>query len=55
MGRTVNEVAEMFRVKPLTIRRWIKDGRLKIIQPFPGAKILIEDEEIERFKKEGAR
>lgn len=26
---TPAEVAEMFKVKPLTIYRWIKEGRLK--------------------------
>jgi len=47
--KTVNEVAKIFNVKPLTIRRWIESGRLKAVKIV--GSVRISEEEIERLKK----
>ena len=49
MQKTVKETAEIFKVKPLTIYRWIKDGKIKAVKII--GSIRIEDEEIERLRK----
>ena len=51
MKLTIKQVAQEMEVNPMTVRRWIESGRLKAIKPFKGAKISIEKEELERFKK----
>lgn len=50
---TVKEVAELLRVHPVTVRTWIREGKLKSIQlksQGPG-KYRIEQQEIERILK----
>lgn len=47
--KTVIEVAEIFKVKPLTIRRWIRDGVIKSVKI--GGSVRIKEEEIERLQK----
>jgi excisionase family DNA binding protein len=49
MYKSVNETAEIFGVKPLTIRRWITDGKLKAVKIV--GTVRIEESEIERLKK----
>ena len=51
MKLTVEQVAEEMGVSKNTVRNWIRDGRLKAIQPFKKAKISIETDELEKFKK----
>lgn len=47
--KSVNEAAIIFGVKPLTIRRWIRDGKLKAVKVV--GTVRIEEAEIERLKK----
>ena len=47
----VNEVAERLRVKPLTVYRWIKSGKLVAIK-IDGI-LRIEDEAYAQFIREG--
>lgn len=49
MYKTVKETAEIFKVKPLTIYRWIKDGKIKSIKII--GSVRIEESEIERLRK----
>nr|WP_157255102.1 helix-turn-helix domain-containing protein [Nonomuraea typhae] len=35
---TAEEVAEVYRVNPATIRRWVREGRLKAV-PTPGGRL----------------
>ena len=49
MYKSVNETAKIFGVKPLTIRRWIKAGKIKSVKIV--GSVRITDEEIERLKK----
>lgn len=44
---TVEEVAEKFRVKPRTVYRWLKAGRMKGIRT-PGNQHRIPGEEVRR-------
>jgi len=44
---TVEEVAEKFRVKPRTVYRWLKSGRMKGIKT-PGGQHRIPGEEVRR-------
>ena len=48
---TVKEVSSILEVTPLTIRRWYRGGKLKIIR-LPGGKIRISRSELERIMKE---
>jgi len=48
---TVDEFAVVMKVKPLTVRRWIKDGKIKVIQMSKKSAIRIPEEELERLKK----
>ena len=47
----VSEVAERLRVKPLTVYRWIRDGKLVAIK-IDGI-LRIEDEAYAQFIREG--
>lgn len=49
--KTIKEVADIFQVSEITIRRWIESGRLKAIQAVEKGAIRISEEEIERLKK----
>jgi len=49
---TVAEVAEELRVSRITIKRWIKAGKLNGIRLTPHI-IRIEEEEVDRFRAAG--
>lgn len=49
--KTVKEVAHIFNVSEITIRRWIADGTIKTSQLGFKKAIRISDEEIERIKQ----
>ena len=51
---TVAEVAEELRVSRITIKRWIKAGKLKGIRLTPHI-IRIEEEEVDRFRAAGKK
>ncbi len=48
---TVEEFAKIMRVTPLTVRRWIKAGKIKIVQFGKGSPVRISEEEVNRLKK----
>jgi excisionase family DNA binding protein len=50
---TLGEAAQVLRRHRNTIYNWTLDGKITFHQPWPGAKILIPEEEILRVKKEG--
>lgn len=51
--KTIEEVAKMFNVNPMTIRRWIDSGKLKAFQ---ADKIIrISETEIENFIQENQK
>lgn len=41
---TVEEYAELMKVKPITVRRWIKKGEVKVIRK--GRTVRISEEEL---------
>lgn len=45
---TINEVAEMFAVKPLTVRAWIKAGKLKAVK-FNNHSWKVRESEVKRY------
>lgn len=49
MYKTVKETAEIFKVKPLTIYRWIKGGKIRAVKII--GSVRIEESEIERLRK----
>ena len=53
---TIEEVSHRFRVATATIRRWVRDGKLKSIRlggPWPDSKLLrFDSDEIERRLRE---
>jgi len=51
---TVAEVAEELRVSRITIKRWIKAGKLNGIRLTPHI-IRIEEEEVDRFRAAGKK
>ena len=52
---TVDEFAKIMRVTPLTVRRWIRDGKINVIQFGRKFPIRISEEELERLKKGGIK
>lgn len=46
----VNQVAFILKVHPLTVRRYIKDGRLKAIRA--GGNVRIKESQLQDFSKE---
>ena len=46
---TLQEVAKIFRVHEITVRRWIKSGKVKV--KTVGRKYLFEESEVERLLK----
>jgi excisionase family DNA binding protein len=48
---TVGEIAKELKVSVRTVRKWIKEGKIKRL-PIPGH-IRIEEEELQRFMKGG--
>lgn len=46
---TIQEVAELLRVNQMTIRRWIKSGKIKSIKI--GRKYLFNESELKRLLK----
>lgn len=49
--KTVKEFAKEFNVSEITVRRWISEKKVKVIQQVKNGAIRISDEEIERIKK----
>ncbi|MFZ4594892.1 MAG: excisionase family DNA-binding protein [Verrucomicrobiaceae bacterium] len=49
---TVAKFAERIVAHPVTCRRWIREGRIKVLRL--GRLVRITAEEVERFEKEGA-
>jgi predicted site-specific integrase-resolvase len=45
---SVQEVADMFKRDPETIRRWHRDGKIKTVQIGEG-RIMVSEKEIERI------
>ncbi|MDM7274561.1 MAG: helix-turn-helix domain-containing protein [Thermoprotei archaeon] len=50
---TVEEVARLFGVSPVAVRKWIRSGRLKGFKN-EASVYVIPEEEVERFKDEEA-
>jgi len=50
---SVEEAAELLRVKPVTIRAWITQGRLMAVRL--GLRVLLTEREIQRFIETGMR
>jgi len=50
---SVEEAAELLRVKPVTIRAWITQGRLMPVRL--GRRVLLTEREIQRFIESGMR
>lgn len=44
---TVKEICEILKIKPLTVYRWLKAGKLKALKI--GKNYRIENQEFERF------
>lgn len=49
---TVEEVAELLRLRPDTIRRWLRKGKLKGLYLSDSGGWRVRREELERFLKE---
>ncbi len=49
---TVNEAAEMLRVSPQSVRRWLKDGHLKGAKVGKGKLWRLNRREVESYLKE---
>jgi len=47
--KTVREVAEIFSVCEMTVRRWIYSGKLKAVKV--GRTVRIQESEIEKIKR----
>lgn len=47
---SVNQVAFMLKVHPLTVRRYIKEGKLKAVRA--GGNIRIKESELQNFNKD---
>ena len=46
---TVNEIAELFRVTPITVYQWIYKGKLPAVKIFNNVRV--KAEEVERLMK----
>ncbi|MFN4046408.1 MAG: helix-turn-helix domain-containing protein [Acidilobaceae archaeon] len=51
---TVEEVAKLFGVSPVAVRKWIRSGRLRGFKNEVSVYV-IPEEEVERFKNEEVR
>ncbi len=51
MLHNVDEAAFILCVSPTTVRRWMKDGTLKVVRLSAGV-VRVENSELERFVKE---
>ena len=49
---TIKQVAQELQVHPHTVRRWIRQGKLKVLR-FGHRTVRITQEELERIRKEG--
>lgn len=52
---TVQEVAEMLAVAPLTVRRAIKSGKIKAMQIAPNGRYRIAVEELNEFIRKNSK
>jgi len=50
---TVRDVARLFRVTPETVRKWIKEGKIKAIRPEKHKRYRISWAEVEQFLESG--
>ena len=50
---SVDEAAELLRVKPVTVRSWVYKGWLVPVRL--GRRVLLTERELERFIEEGMR
>ena len=50
---SVEEAAELLRVKPVTIRAWITQGRIMPVRL--GRRVLLTERELQRFIETGMR
>lgn len=48
---TTREVAEMFKVDPKTVKRWIYSGKLKAIRT-PGGHYRVTEKSVKELQKE---
>lgn len=49
-------VAEMLCASPITVRRWVEEGKLKATRPTgPKGKILVSEKQLEMFLRERTR
>lgn len=48
---TVKEAAELLKVQPLTIRRWIADGYLRAYRYGPGRVVRIAERDILKLRR----
>ena len=46
---TTREVAERFRVHPGTVRRWVKEGRIKPALVTPGRQVRFSKQDIDEM------
>jgi excisionase family DNA binding protein len=51
---TIQEVADFFRVKPATVRRWIKAGKLDAVTLAPKT-VRITEDAVKEFMAGGGR
>jgi len=51
---TIQEVAEELRVHPWTVRRWIREGKIKAIR-YGHRTVRITEDEFNRIKREGLK
>lgn len=51
---TIREVADFFRVKPATVRRWIKEGKLDAVTLAPKT-VRITEDAVKEFMAGGGR
>jgi excisionase family DNA binding protein len=50
---SIEEAAELLRVKPVTVRSWVYKGWLVPVRL--GSRVLLTEKELERFIEEGMR
>lgn len=51
---TIKQVAEELQVGVTTVKRWIKEGKTKVLR-FGHRTVRITEEELDRIKKQGLR
>ena len=49
---TVREAAEILRVTPYSVQRYVREGKLKALKPGGGRVLRITQEELDRFLRQ---